>query len=996
MNAEYPIDALSIQNDKSNLGKVPVLDVVSVNLSSCEVQGTGPRYGQSHIPGQTHGEATCNLRTSEGVVAGRYSNRFGVFATHTQVHRTEPVPVWVCASTRSETTGSPPNEITRTWYTLDFLGAGETAPTSDVAAEFSNAPLGTLDNGLQNWRLQAITARDCLQTLKWVRTTQLSIGLADVSAPWLLADCIDAETATNCGNLALNQYGYDYSIYKRTYKNITVSTTFTDTGKQYFGRRFIWDANIIGFSEIDNEADTGPHFEPTTSNRQEQRLAAPNYTAGEKAVIYSSEGVIAQSHGVIAVATGQKALLAIFRDERDADNRMIQYCDPTATRLKDTRTMDGANSYKENGLEKATGWAYFPSYTEATPLTADSAAAYDGAIHVTLGAADSGLLRKGLIYEVAYSLYDASTGTETNVCTPAKFETGTDDFVAFSIFRNEQDGGTFTERLGRDCSIPMQKVPDEKVNYFAYRVYYRPFGSQEWLPAVQVWAVDLLFNGQNKVIWAAKAALGATIGGSPGQFNDYSPLPIDDWFDTAVFQNRFFWCSQKQAIFSLRNNALAYPLRNAISLPSGEFRGLTVHVFYGQSEQNGRVVFWASDAQYEGRFTGTPILWPVSVSPNYIAEFPLDGSDFIVQFRSSITAFSSRAAVVAEGALFFWGESGIYADSGVQPPNKISGPLEPWIGDVADGTKIKDIHCIYNDRTKEVIWFYTPKIFQGFLTEAIVFNAEKNAFSRYGFATTIDWSQNVTFTQEGARKRLTCGKRSLLGHSFALFPQRCVFFDEKNATGDLKHGREFLVKEVQALADGSRLILADGFDIPSFADIPVGAEFLISQAFEYTESENAYDNRYTITDIGTYYFDVSDTLAAATFADDRLMPIWIDQYSKIPYRMRTRYMMPGTHWQMFAITYLSFCLRLPKSILQNFTAGIFSNINNEATTQEVTMEANATSHCIRQLSYPHYNDTTHGIGFGLEFSGNANGASWRLDWFGIQATDGEDLTRFEQ
>jgi hypothetical protein len=587
-------------------------------------------------------------------------------------------------------------------------------------------------------------------------------------------------------------------------------------------------------------------------------------------------------------------------------------------------------------------------------------------------------------------------GTETNVCTPIRFRVGNDDFVAISLYRCKKAGADNLQVCGVSLDVPVQKVPEEKVNYYQYRFYYRAYGSQEWLPAGHYWAADYLYNGQNEVLWGANAALGLSIGGAPGQYNDYSPLPQDQWKDVAVFQNRFFWCSDKQAIFSMRNNALAYPLRNAISLPSGEFRGLTVHVFYGQSEQTGRVVFWASDAQYEGRFTGQPVPYPVSVSPDFIAQFPLDGSDFTVQFRSSITSFSSRSAVVAEGALFFWGESGMYADSGVQPPNKISGPLEPWLGDVYDSTKQDEIFCIYNDRTKEIIWFYRPRTFAGFLTEAIVFNAEKQTFERHGFATQLDWAQTINLSQEGSRKRLSCGKRTVIGHTFALYPQRTCFFDEKNNTGDYNHGREFFVKEIQSLASGSRLVLASGFDVSAFADTAVSDSFLVSQAYNYTESENSYDGRYTITDIGNYYFDIDETLEPITLSNDKLMPIWLDNYSNIPFKIRTRYMMPGDFWQCFMISYLAMSFRLPKSILQDMTVGLFSNLNAVSTTQNVVMEANATSHCIRQLSFPHDDDKTHGIGFGLELTGNANGASWRLDWFGIEAEKGENLTRFEQ
>lgn len=999
MRKEYDIDAIGLQNDKSPLGTEVAMDVESFNLSFAELQGTGPRSGMSLLPGQGHAEAGVTLLSSEGATAG-YSSRKGVFGLATQkLSRSGvpmPMPFFQCMSEHA--LGTVPETYS---YSLDVIFCGDAqGPDADIAAPLLDSPIGSLDFGYKNWRLKSVASRNVSSSLAYLMYAQLSIGLADVQAPFWLGAIVADDTGNNPGKLRFNGHGYDRKQDGVVQTHIQVHSTFTDTAKEYFGRAFVYDANTAAYTSPTNEGDAGPHFEPGDANRTTARLSLPAYSggSGERALLICDQWLHSQSHAVFAMATGASALLAILREERDVDLLPTQYCDPTTDRLPVARTLieTGAGSYTEAGQEKATGWAHAPAYVPGVALGAESGASFDGQIHIRLGAADSGLLRKGLIYELGYSLYDATTGTETNVCEPFRFETGSDDYIAISIFRNEKSGGVYTERLGWGLNVPVQKVPIQKVNHYQYRFYFRAYGSQEWLPGGHIWAADYLFRGTNQTLWIGQAALGLTIGGGPGQFNDYSPLPKDAWKDVCVFQNRFFWCSEKQAIFSLRNNALCYPIRNSISLPSGEFRGMTVHCFYGQSEQTGRVVFWASDAQYEGRFSGNPALYAVSVSPDYTAQFPLDGSDFTIQFRSSITAFSSRSAVVAEGALFFWGESGIYADSGVQPPNKISGPLEPWLGDIYDPTQTNLIHCVYNDKTKEIIWFYVPRIPGAFLSEALCFNAEKNAFSRYGFQTEIEWSQTINLSQEGARKRLACGKRLLIGHSFALYAQRTCFFDEKNATGDLKHGREFLVKEITALPTGSRLALASGFDVPAFADIGVGEKFLISQAFEYTENENAYNGRYAITDIGNYYFDIAETIEPATFSNDKLLPIWLDKYSNIPFKLRTRFIMPGDRWTVYSISWLAMSLRIPQSILQDFSAGLFSNLNEIATSQRLSLQANATKHCIRTLSFPHDNESTDGIGFGIELTGNANGASWRLDWLGVVGREAEDLGRFGQ
>jgi hypothetical protein len=98
-------------------------------------------------------------------------------------------------------------------------------------------------------------------------------------------------------------------------EGIKVKTTFTDTGKQYFGREYIFDNNHAEFTSPTSEADTSTHFEPAASDRQVARLATPAYTTGEKALIFSDSLSISQSHAALSFALGTKALVCIFREE---------------------------------------------------------------------------------------------------------------------------------------------------------------------------------------------------------------------------------------------------------------------------------------------------------------------------------------------------------------------------------------------------------------------------------------------------------------------------------------------------------------------------------------------------------------------------------------------------------------------------------------------------------------------------------------------------------
>ncbi len=70
------------------------------------------------------------------------------------------------------------------------------------------------------------------------------------------------------------------------------------------------------------------------------------------------------------------------------------------------------------------------------------------------------------------------------------------------------------------------------------------------------------------------------------------------------------------------------------------------------------MVVFGSQETYSGRFTGNQLQSPVQVSPDNVATFPVDGSDFVIESRTTITSFSSRSAIVAEGELYYWGPTG--------------------------------------------------------------------------------------------------------------------------------------------------------------------------------------------------------------------------------------------------------------------------------------------------------------------------------------------------
>ncbi|NIV11449.1 MAG: hypothetical protein GWN62_09250, partial [Aliifodinibius sp.] len=299
------------------------------------------------------------------------------------------------------------------------------------------------------------------------------------------------------------------------------------------------------------------------------------------------------------------------------------------------------------------------------------------------------------------------------------------------------------------------------INYLEIRIYYREKGTFEWLPAGRTEWTNYFYNpdqGEYAVCTGKETGLP---GGQPGGYNDYSELPDEDWQDVITFNNRVFWASKSQVIFSNRNNVFAYAARNTIPCPKGEFRGIKVHTFYGESEQNGRVIIFGSEETYFGEFTGNKIIEPIRVSIDNVGEFPVDGSDFDVKTRSTITAFSSRSATVADGILYFWGQSGIYADNGVGTPEKISLAIEPELFDLYDKNKTLDIHCNYNANTKEIVWYFTPADTSEGLTKMLVYNIKTAKYLIWTHEKKIDWAESIKIENEQVG-RLISGPRTIV------------------------------------------------------------------------------------------------------------------------------------------------------------------------------------------------------------------------------------------
>lgn len=1003
---------MGISSDDPDLNEEFMIDTATINMSTGGYPGLGPRYGMAPIPGHQHNitpTAPTGLRQSEGSSA-YYSNRLGVtnllpvrIGTFADIATRKTHYVWVTSSMR----GTVPAE------TVDFaISSSATNYSTDFADGLYDAVLGAVDDGrFGNRRLKSLDMRTA--ALKSFRSVAMTIAGSDIPVPFFLTkgNVDTPDLGLDPGSMNFCTYGWfwQHVANKPLFgkRKITMYGIFTDTLVPYHAKKWLFDEynyTDTSWTKVASIADTSTeHWLPGTADRAEARATTPSYTDGQLTkILVEDEKLVCNSGFTFIASAPNKACCAIIQEQyRDADGGILQWVDLINLRGAETiRTLipSGASSYTEGGTEKGTGWKYWPAYVPGTALQKSASTSWDGTNHVALGAANTGILRKDTIYEVAFSLYDATINYETNVSTPAKILTSTDDFVCLYLFRNKtSDGlvsGTNTQRCGIGMPIPFP-MPTQEINGLQYRVYYRVFGTQEWIPGGAWWCAQIFYDGTLKTLSLAAAPLALLPGGAPGAFTDYSNLPNDSWKDVIVFGSRLFWMSEKQLVFSMRDNPLAYPLRNSVSCPVGSFRGIMVHAITGESARDAAIVIFGSEETYIGRFLGAGkgIQAPVTVSPTTTALFELDGSDFNVIVRSSITAFSAKAACSGDGMLYYWGPSGIYEDTTTGLPTRINIQITPWIDDIYDPGYTDQIFAVFNDLTSEVIWFFKPKTNIGFATEALVFHRKKRCWNRFGFQETIDWASAVSLEQDVAR-RLTAGKRLLIGVSNQIFTQqRAYFFDSRCQSGDLYHGYEFLVSSIAS----KRMTLAPGYDVDAFANIEVGQRFTIAQALEYSENSDIVNQSFTVTGKGTNWIDTDTTNPDATFTSETLLPIYQHARNGIRWKFLTSMWAAGGIFAFHEWTdfFMTFRVELTADATINLSYKGNNAINFK--TRTLTMIENSDSY-YNVWSQPIPGDeATAGQGFQVLLEGEMYGGRWRLEYMNIMGDKREanELRQFE-
>lgn len=559
------------------------------------------------------------------------------------------------------------------------------------------------------------------------------------------------------------------------------------------------------------------------------------------------------------------------------------------------------------------------------------------------GDAGTGFLKGRTVYEYAYSIYNELTGFESNVGTPARAYVKEDaSIISISTINSGFTSGVYP---GGSVAFPQltQIFPEMTIdnikklplNYLKYRVYYREYGSFEWLFAGEHSFAKIYFEPGSNVYIGATAAVGAP-GGQPNGFNDYSLLPPDQYFDVMSFAGRLFWMSASMMRFSLQGRILAYPNGSTFACPSGKFLGMQIHSFPGQAEQDGRVAIFTSEGYYAGAFTGNYLQEQVRVSPlaQPVAVI-VENSDFELYPRGTNTAFSGRSAVSAEGCMYFMGPTGIYRDDGVNFPKKVSLAFEPLYFDVYDKTRTSEFFAYYNKKSKEILFFYRPSAqfladnpeFAEYKTMAIVYSVKNEKWNdkaqtyvgpieHYGYKELVDWAQDIDFSDFESYP-VSPGKRTMIGQAIddsgvgTSYRSRAYFHDDECEAGDYGVDKEIMVKEIQRPdANTIRLVLAANNNTAALlAEIGNGSLVGISKSALYGKTEN-FDGEYEA--LG--YDDVAMTIdipatvdvTAVVLAEANYIPVFFSFIHDIECTLQTQFVAPQSilEWNLFRYTHL--------------------------------------------------------------------------------------------
>lgn len=653
---------------------------------------------------------------------------------------------------------------------------------------------------------------------------------------------------------------------------------------------------------------------------------------------------------------------------------------------------------------------------------------FNTTLPLTFSDANTGILRKNVIYDIGFSYYNKLIDYETNVQFFNEILNDTDDYTSCipdatngSVFHLSQTNPTLLkspwEYSDTHSSATSAGCTGRgfSINDYEIRFYFRESGTSEWLPAGNYDAAQYWFwNGwletkSGSGAYAPRicsAASGGLPGGQSSGFIDYSPLPKQRYICALVFQQRAFWWSEKTMQFSLTNNIYAYPTRNITACPTGKWRGGIAHSESRGLSQISRLIVFG-DQTYSGRFTGEKTVQNVRISSDTLGQFEVDGSDFRLEFLSESTAFSFRSAVVADNILYWWGPQGIYQDNGVDPPFKISGILEPDIFAYVDMARDSEVHCVYNKRTSEILWFYPPKVADAtYPTHGLIYNVENEKFYPFKMRCQVDSSQNIKLENDDTPDDVD-GERLLIHcrETTASTIQRTFYFDDMVEAGEQGPLRELTVLTVATPVAGTRrLTLTTGSAGITASGIAANDLICIQNAKGYAPTLVLADDmiaKVTAVSNGSNYIEIAlpdgaSFDAAASLTGTTAFPIYQMHATTaglhgITYNIATNYWLPDGLSNSWYWVYLYFLFKYtgiptPTNVFTGLPTGAVIDLTyrslvcTAALTDVLHLRDNSAAHC--QIHHPMRNTGRAASGQALKYalSGIHIGNPWTLEY----------------
>jgi hypothetical protein len=1054
-------------------------DGTTVNVTSGLNEGIGPRYGFSPIPGQMDAEAVAT-----GNFAGllKAETSWVGSSTRQNIYAIIPLVLGGCDSAANLANKQLYYAVVLGHLTYAFSGKllldvvflGTNFTSTNVIMQQSPYIYSGLGYpGTEDYTsipifaelLQTNLAYDpyyitaianlgtILGSTTFVAATAFSVSNPEIDNNWVagVTSYGSANGATTAPSIeCLTPYTFSYPSQSRTAQAFFGVPSDPVTGNFTTGQHTVtvYALTSVGAQNIDYSASflaSTSIFQPNFNFEQilnpEINLSSVTASKTTSGTSYGSTVVALindpllntnASYKGVLVAAG-KAFCIIAQDWlRSYGGRLQQYVDLTNVSYNPQPIK---SSYTENGTTVPTAFGYWPTFTANTAMPSTGT--------VALNAANSGILRANTLYEFSYSVYNKRLNFETNVGPGVQFLTGTADFVSIQLYDNATS--TYTTQLqylleAGNALVPwpgqfeVNDIPpaagtnNYSVNHLEYRFYYRQSGMSEWLPALFIDAAQWWFYPHFVNLSACTGGIGGLPGGRPGGYSDYSQLPADSYNCVVMFKNRAFWSSSSNLCFSRQNNIFAYPTGNSASCPAGSYKGMMVATYYGQAQQQARLVVFTTEGTYIGLFTGNPTDIPVQVSATSIGSYPLDGSDFQLNAWTSITAFSYRAAANCEGLLYFWGPQGVFVDDGVDPITRISPPLEPDIFQFYDPSKTDDIHCVYNNNTKEIIWFYPPKVADNdYPTYALIFNRQRQTWLYAKYPGQVDASQALNIRSSLVP---TGGSRTVVysRESPSSVIQRAYFYDERNLAGDIFPSKELMIKAVSSPTSSTRqLTLAAGYTGSVIDTISVGDVLTLQQTNQYATSlTEPSDFTAVITAINTgsglitlelpegatldsswtaatnnLFFPVYHAAAAYNTAQNATL-VSGPGINGFAYQISTKYWIPQgiTFWGYWLWYHLLFKLRLllPSGAANNVTFAHRTPVSNVGyVSKTLTINNNSDSNFQAFVQLLLGNQNLEGQGVRIQLSGIQIGGSWVLQSINGQSApiDGDQLKLFE-